>query len=82
MTAIRFKPAGRPPFEAVEVYHCRLAVQLPLGFLPDKPLREMRFRCRRCGALLSHQEARAKWTRQSDAVGVPKSGNAKPVFEV
>lgn len=72
--------AARFEYEAVEVYHCQLIVHVPLAKLPARPLREMRFRCQRCEALLSAEEAGAKWTRQSDAPGVPNFGRVLPRF--
>lgn len=58
-------------YEGVMVYHCQLYVVLWLKWLPEKPLREFRFRCQRCGASLSAIEAGAEWTRQADSPGVP-----------
>lgn len=73
--------AARFEYEAVAVYHCRLAVHVPLTKLPARPLREMRFRCQRCGTLLSADDAGATWTRQADAPGVPMMGRVLPRFE-
>lgn len=73
--------AARFEYEAVSVYHCQLIVHVPLRQLPARPLREMRFRCERCDASLSAEEAEAKWTRQADAVGVPRMGQVLPRFE-
>ena len=73
--------AARFEYEVVAVYHCQLTVHVPLRMLPARPLREMRFRCQRCGAVLTAEEAGAKWTRQADAVGVPNMGRVLPRFE-
>ncbi len=75
------RDAARFEYEAVEVYHCQLIVHVPLAKLPSRPLREMRFRCRRCGVTLSAEEAGARWTRQADAPGVPQMGRVLPRFE-
>lgn len=75
------KDAARFEYEAVAVYHCQLTVHVPLSRLPARPLRQMRFRCERCEALLTSEEAGARWTRQADAPGVPKMGRALPTFE-
>ena len=72
--------AARYEYEALEIRHCRLTVQMPLRMLPARPQRDMRFRCQRCQALLSANDVQAKWTRQADAHGVPK-GRELPRFD-
>lgn len=73
--------AARFQYEAVAVYHCQLTVHLWLKGLPARPLREMRFRCQRCGESLSAEEAEARWTRHADAPGVPRMGQVLPIFD-
>ena len=50
----------------VRVMHCGSVTEFPFRFLPERPLREMRFRCKRCGARLSAEEAGARWTWQGE----------------
>ena len=73
--------AARFEYEAVLIYHCRLYVEMPLQRLPPRPLRKMRFRCKRCGASLTAEAAKAQWVRQADAHGVPKGTRVLPRFE-
>lgn len=49
-------------YSRLRVSHCRAIVEFPFRFLPPRPLRQMRFRCARCGARLSAAEASAEWT--------------------
>lgn len=51
----------------VRLTHCRHIVQIPLEWLPPRPLREMRFRCKRCGIGISAGEAGAEWAWMGEA---------------
>lgn len=49
-------------YSRLQVSHCGAIVEFPFRFLPHRPLRQMRFRCARCGVSLSAAEAGAAWT--------------------
>ncbi|MBB6306193.1 hypothetical protein [Xanthobacter tagetidis] len=56
-------------YEYLAVYHCQMTVHLWLEYLPDIPVRRIRYRCQRCGAPLSPEEASAELGRMTDALG-------------
>ncbi|MFG1454459.1 hypothetical protein V5F44_19725 [Xanthobacter sp. V2C-8] len=58
---------ARAGYAWVRVTHCRSIIQIPIRWLPARPLREMRFRCKRCGTLLSASAARAEWAWLGEA---------------
>lgn len=47
------KDAERFEYETLEVYPCQLIVRIRLPKPPPLPLRQMRFRCKRCGTFRS-----------------------------
>ncbi|WP_454917256.1 hypothetical protein [Xanthobacter sediminis] len=68
--------AERAGYERLDLRHCAHIVQIPIRMLPNRRLRDMQFRCKRCGALLEPEHVNARWTWQYE--NSPRRGGPEP----
>lgn len=74
--------AARAGYAWVRLSHCGHIVLIPTRMLPARRLRDMRFRCERCGVLLEAEHANARWTWQYEGCAGWRGPKPRPWAEV